>query len=1605
MGFGFARRKLLRISGPARTPGLEHSLLRHLDLFRISDFGFRISIFFALALALSQAPARAAIVFEPFADATGSGGSSYAVGDYLMKEVNALGTTWYALPNPPAPPATGLPVVAAGNLSYGGLPAGSGNCISIPAAAGVMGRLTLGFVVTNGTAYYSFLLKVTDLSALDSGGAPSDFFAGFGDTIGNQNATLLRAATRLYARRSGSGFNLGVARNTSNSAFWVFETTQRSLNTVYFVVGCYDYDSHTAKLWVDPAGTSFGAASAPAPTLTATSGADLNSNGIRAFVLGCRTNPPPACLVDELRIGTTWAYVTGAPDIAQQPADQSLSAGGTAAFSVTAVGGQPLTYQWQKGGVNLSDNGRIAGASTASLNISNLALGDAGSYSVRVSNTYGAITSAVAVLTVEDPVIIREPVTQVVPIGSNATFEVEAEGTAPLSYQWYKDGTLLQNGTSFSGSTSPTLTVSNAADAEVGTYWVRVQNGTGRSLLSTQVKLLTSPGSIKPRRPNILFILTDDLGYGDLGVLYQNRRGPGLPRESTPNLDTLAAEGLQLGEHYCPAPVCAPSRASLLLGVTQGHANVRDQQWDKALADDHTLATVLREAGYATVAIGKWGLGGDDVGGTTPADWAAFPTKRGFDYFFGYERHADGHEHYPKEAVYSSGSKECWDGTNDITTSLDKCYTTDLFTARAKKWIEDQRSGNPDQPFFMYLAYDTPHAVYEFPTEAYPAGGGLSGGLQWVGTPGHMINTASGTVDSYVDPDYATATYDDDGNPATPEVPWPEVFQRYAMGVRRIDQAVGDLKQLLKDLGIDTNTIVVFTSDNGPTTEDYLSLTPRYAANFFDTFGPMDGVKRDCWEGGIRMPTIVRWPGTVPAGAISNTPSQFQDWMPTFTELAGLPGPARSDGVSLLPTLTGEGSQRPSTIYVEYADPFSTPNYPEFEPDHQGRVHNQMQVIRLNGYQGVRYDIQSQTDDFEIYNVDTDIKEATNLASNPDFAALEQQMKDRVLQLRMPDASAPRPYDNELVPAVSAAPITTGVAWQAYTQAFPWVPELTALNSTSSGTTNLPTVAVRPRDNDIGLLFTGYLVVPADGDYTFYLSADTGALLRLHEATVIDADYGYTGGTEVSGSILLKAGLHPFRLYYARQGVGGPSLSFSWSGPGLAKQPIPASAFRRDGVGAPTPPSAHDDAAATPQGTPVTIDVLTNDTDDGMPYPLFITGLGQPAAGSVVTNGGMLTYTPNPNFLGQDSFTYTISDGQSTSTATVRVSVFFSDGCYWFPFNQTSGLSTEEAGGGATASLVGFTNDPAQWVAGKFNRALQFDGITNEVVINGFTGISGTNARTVCAWVKTAETNNSMGIVSWGDLPSGEKWSLLVQNTTVPLGSLRVEIGYGNTVGSTPVNDGQWHHVACVLDSLPAPQSTDIKLYVDGQPDAISGGALAAINTAALNDVLIGCDLQGRFFNGVLDEVQVYNRALSAAEIAALYNATAQSAVDWYRRYFGDAPLNWNADDDGDGTTRLGEYAFGGEPLIADPQVRQIVSSIIGGHLQVQYNRRLTGTHELTYGCQYSSDLQHWSPLAGTELSVTPSATLPDFEQVVFRAQATVAEQSPMFLRLSAQLP
>lgn len=680
------------------------------------------------------------------------------------------------------------------------------------------------------------------------------------------------------------------------------------------------------------------------------------------------------------------------------------------------------------------------------------------------------------------------------------------------------------------------------------------------TLVLVLAALLGAGASGAAERPNIIFILTDDLGYGDYGVFFQNlRREKGdraEPWHMTPRLDAMAAEGVQLRHHYCPAPVCAPSRASLLLGVHQGHSNVRDNQFDKGLADNHTLGTVLRGAGYATAAIGKWGLQGgpalnDDAAQAKlgPAQWGAYPTRRGFDFYHGYVRHKDGHAQYPKE-----DGKQVWENDREISDGLAGCYTTDLFTARAKAWISGQRAARPEQPFFLYLAYATPHAKLQLPPGKFPAGGGAKGGVQWLGEAGRMINTADGKPDGYVHPDYAGATWDHDRDAATPEQPWPDVYQRYATVVRRIDDCVGDLLALLKDLAIDQNTLVVFTTDNGPSRESY--LPEAYEPTFFNSFGPFDGIKRDCWEGGIRVGALVRWPGGAAGQRVSDVPSQFHDWMPTFAELAGVAAPARCDGTSLVPTITGRGEQKAPQVYVEYAMNGKVPPFPEFEASRRGRVRQQMQSIREGDFMGVRYDVKGHADPFEIYNVVTDPKQTKNLAAEQ--PELQQRMHDAVLRMRRPDASARRPYDGELIPAVAGKAGAAGVRWRAYAKAGPWLGRLDDLKADADGTA-AQVGAIESKDAE-AVLFSGCIEVAADGEYTFTLPAGATALLRVHDATVIDAAFAAAAG-ETSGAVLLRAGRHPFRLYW-KQSAGVPRLEVA--GPWLPRGAVPAGMLFRE---------------------------------------------------------------------------------------------------------------------------------------------------------------------------------------------------------------------------------------------------------------------------------------------------------------------------------------------------------------------------------------------------------------------------------------------------------
>lgn len=631
----------------------------------------------------------------------------------------------------------------------------------------------------------------------------------------------------------------------------------------------------------------------------------------------------------------------------------------------------------------------------------------------------------------------------------------------------------------------------------------------------------------KGARPNIIFIMVDDLGYGDLGVFYQKLREQqgDLPVQFTPALDEMAQQGAIFSHQYSNAPVCAPSRASFLTGMNQGNAHVRNNQFDKALENNHTVATVLRTAGYQTAAVGKWGLQGEDE--AAKPHWPGHPLQRGFDYYYGYMRHSDGHEHYPTEGIYR-GKKEVWENYLEVSTGLAKCYTTDLWTAVAKRWIVEQQK--IDRPFFLFLAYDAPHAVLELPTGAYPAGGGLKGGVQWLGKKGNMINTANGTPDTYVDPLYAHATYDDDHNPSTAAVAWPDTYKRYATSVKRLDDGVRDILQLLKDLHIDDNTLVVFTSDNGPSDESYLPKDFAYnSPTFFGSYGPFDGIKRDCLEGGLRLPVIAKWPNLIKSGVDIEQPSLLSDWMATFADAAGVAIPARIDGVSLLPSMMGKTDAPQSNIYVEYAFGGKTPSYPEFNAVHRGRKRGEMQMLRLGDIVGLRCNIQDYNDIFELYDIVKDPKQIHNLAGRPEMKDIQKRMQAQALQSRRADTEAKRPYDGVAIPAAAKKNVKKGLKYQFYKGNFPYVTSY--FNVTTSRSGKITNLAQQKLKRNGMMVYEGFINVPETANYTLTLKTSSKAIVKLHQALAIDADYGYVPNSKVRYTTVLEKGLHPIKIY------------------------------------------------------------------------------------------------------------------------------------------------------------------------------------------------------------------------------------------------------------------------------------------------------------------------------------------------------------------------------------------------------------------------------------------------------------------------------------------
>lgn len=417
-------------------------------------------------------------------------------------------------------------------------------------------------------------------------------------------------------------------------------------------------------------------------------------------------------------------------------------------------------------------------------------------------------------------------------------------------------------------------------------------------------------GTVSVPQPNIVFIIADDLGYGDLGCYGQKQI-------LTPNLDRLAAEGTRFTQCYAGSTVCAPSRCCLMTGLHNGHGRIRDNIphgiWLQP--DDFTVAEMLKQAGYRTGAVGKWSLGNPGSRGVA--------NYQGFDYFYGHLDQDQAHFYYPDylwendTIVHLRGNRGGQKGE----------YTNDLFTDKALGFIED----NKQRPFFLYLAYTIPH---------------------W-------SDYDKNTPESQLVPSDAPYT----------DRPWPQVERNYAAMVTRMDNDIGRLIDSLKALGIEQNTLVFFTSDNGPSAE------ALHSVEFFDSNGPLRGVKRDLYEGAIRVPMIARWPGQVPAGRVSDQVWAFWDVMPTLADVVDLPKPKGTDGISMLPALLGrEQTQHHELLYWDY-----------------GHVRgNFSQALRTGDWKGVRNGPGGR---IELYDLANDLGETRNLAEQrPDVVARIEEM-------------------------------------------------------------------------------------------------------------------------------------------------------------------------------------------------------------------------------------------------------------------------------------------------------------------------------------------------------------------------------------------------------------------------------------------------------------------------------------------------------------------------------------------------------------------------------------------------------------------------------------
>jgi len=424
------------------------------------------------------------------------------------------------------------------------------------------------------------------------------------------------------------------------------------------------------------------------------------------------------------------------------------------------------------------------------------------------------------------------------------------------------------------------------------------------------------------KKNNIIFILADDLGYGELGCYGQEKI-------KTPHIDSIAEEGIKFTQFYSGQTVCAPSRCSFLTGLHQGHAQIRDNsggflkkhisllvkddfpsQWP-LLPNTTTIGTLLQKQGYTTACVGKWGLGHPQNSGA--------PNKQGFDFFYGYICQVQAHNYYPRY-LWRNDKKETLEGNDRKLTG--KHYAADLMETECLNFIKK----NKDNPFFLYFATPVPHVALQVPEDSLK-----EYSEKWKEKP------------------YTGNSYLPHTNPRA----------AYAGMVTRMDRSVGRIMSLLKELQLEDNTLIIFTSDNGAT------FNGGYDREFFRGNGQLKGFKTNMYEGGIRVPLVAKWPGKIKAGSVSHHISAIWDMLPTFTEISRASTPQDIDGISILPTLLGREQKKHKLLYWEFPSK-------KFNG----------QVLRKDNWKILR----SAKNNIELFDLETDPSESKNLSKqHPDI--------------------------------------------------------------------------------------------------------------------------------------------------------------------------------------------------------------------------------------------------------------------------------------------------------------------------------------------------------------------------------------------------------------------------------------------------------------------------------------------------------------------------------------------------------------------------------------------------------------------------------------------